>query len=294
MTTDLEHFTATANRAASEVIDSYSTSFGRATRLLGERHRQHIRAIYALVRVADEIVDGVAAEAGLSRDQQRDALDRFEEETARAIETGYSADVVVHAFAQTARAAGIGTDLTGPFFASMRMDLDAAAGGEPATYARREHDDYVYGSAAVIGLMCLRVFLRDESRSSHELEVLERGARRLGEAFQDINFLRDLADDAALGRNYLGEDERLSEQAKREWVLASREALADAARALPLLPRDARAAVRCAHDLFASLLDRIERASVDELYERRVRVPDAIKAVIIARAVLGARMSGGN
>lgn len=292
MTTDLAQFTATANRAASEVIDAYSTSFAKATRLLGPRHRQHIRAIYALVRVADEIVDGVAAQAGLTRDQQRQALDRFEEETERALETGYSADVVVHSFAQTARTAGIGADLTRPFFASMRMDLDSAEG--PATYARSEHDEYVYGSAAVVGLMCLRVFVRDEARTSEQLRVLERGARRLGEAFQDINFLRDLADDAALGRNYLGENERLSEDAKRQWVLTCRGALADAAAALPLLPRDARAAVRCAHDLFASLLDRIERASVEELYARRVRVPDSLKALIVARAVVATRLTGAN
>src|SRR6478735_9980406 len=122
MTTALEHFTATANRAANEVIDSYSTSFGKATRLLGVRHRQHVRDIYALVRVADEIVDGVAAQAGLTADEQRDALDRFEDETHRAMALGYSADVVVHAFALTARECGIGQELTRPFFASMRMD----------------------------------------------------------------------------------------------------------------------------------------------------------------------------
>jgi len=294
MTTDLAHFTATANRAASEVIDSYSTSFGKATRLLGERHRQHIRAIYALVRVADEIVDGVAAQAGLNRDQQRGALDRFEWETEQALETGYSADVVVHAFAQTAREAGITTQLTRPFFASMRMDLDAASGAV-ATYGRTAHDDYVFGSASVVGLMCLQVFLREEyTLSVAERRILEHGAIRLGEAFQDINFLRDLADDAAMGRNYLDDSDRLTELGKRKWVRSSRAALADAAAAVPLLPRDARAAVRCAHDLFASLLDRIDACSVEQLYARRVRVPDPVKALIVARAVLANRLSGVN
>ena len=97
----LDTFTRTAERAANEVLDSYSTSFGLATRLLGARHRQHVRNTYALVRVADEIVDGVAAQAGLSLAQQREALDSFRRETERALVSGYSADVVVHAFAVT-------------------------------------------------------------------------------------------------------------------------------------------------------------------------------------------------
>jgi phytoene synthase len=288
MTTALEHFTATANRAANEVIDSYSTSFGKATRLLGPRHRQHVRAIYALVRVADEIVDGVAAQAGLTPAEQRAALDRFEEETVRAMGLGYSADVVVHAFARTAKECGIGTDLTEPFFASMRMDLDAA-GDARVAMTKDEHDRYVYGSAAVVGLMCLRVFVRSETHTTEESAALELGARRLGEAFQDINFLRDLAADDDLGRSYLSATGELTEAAKTEWVAQTRSALADAAAVFGLLPRDARGAVRCAHDLFSELVDRIEATPAADLYSRRVRVPDAQKAVLAARAALWAR-----
>lgn len=289
MTTPLEHFTATANRAANEVIDSYSTSFGKATRLLGVRHRQHVRDIYALVRVADEVVDGVAAQAGLTTAEQRAALDRFEEETHRAMMLGYSADVVVHAFARTARECGIGEELTRPFFESMRMDLDEE-GSAQARYTRADHDRYVYGSAAVVGLMCLRVFVRAEALTDAQRTELEHGARRLGEAFQDINFLRDLAADDALGRSYLTDSGALSDAEKDEWVATIRRALGDAAAVIPLLPRDARGAVRCAHDLFSELANRIDAASAADLYRRRVRVPDARKAWLAARASLWARI----
>ncbi|MES1170759.1 MAG: squalene/phytoene synthase family protein, partial [Actinomycetota bacterium] len=199
--TPLDTFTRTAYRAANEVIDGYSTSFGTATALLGARHRQHIRNVYALVRVADEIVDGVAQEAGLSLSEQRGALERFRAETDRAVACGYSADVIVHAFACTAKDSGIGTDLTAPFFDSMAMDL--------APRAATEHDAYVYGSAQVVGLMCLRVFIRDEEPDARRLEILENGARQLGAAFQDINFLRDLRADTDMGRNYLGDGRHL-------------------------------------------------------------------------------------
>lgn len=273
----LERFSHTAQRAADVVIDAYSTSFGVATRLLAPHRRAHIRAIYALVRVADEIVDGVAAQAGLSLAQQRATLDRFEESVETALQTGYSPDVVVHAFAHTAREVGIGPELTAPFFASMRMDLD---GGDAAT----GHDAYVYGSAEVIGLMCLKVFIADRTVSDDQLAVLERGARSLGAAFQDVNFLRDLADDAALGRSYLTCGARLDEVQKAAWVASVRQQLAEARESMPLLPADVRAAVRSAHDLFAALADKVERTPVEHLYRHRVRVSDARKALIVARA----------
>jgi phytoene/squalene synthetase len=270
----LDAFTRTAQGAANEVIDSYSTSFGMATRLLGKRHRQHVRNIYALVRVADEIVDGVAAQAGLSVAEQKDVLERFRADTNEAVARGYSADVVIHAFAQTARAAVIGEELTNPFFDSMAMDLDSADA---------PHDAYVWGSAEVVGLMCLRVFVRDLTPNAEALRALEHGARQLGAAFQDINFLRDLAADEALGRHYLGD--RLTDAQRDEWVARVRGQLADASVAIPLLPKDARAAVRTAQALFSRLTDRIAVTPAAALYERRIRVPDATKALLAARAL---------
>jgi len=287
----LDAFTAAAERAAGDVIDEYSTSFGLATKLLGPRHRQHVRNVYAMVRVADEIVDGVAAEAGLDRAGQLAAIDAYETQTEHAIRTGYSSDLVLHAFARTARESNIGSDLTGPFFASMRADLgpegadsDAAEG---LVYDAAAHESYVHGSAEVVGLMCLQVFLRESSPSEADLAVMKHGACRLGAAFQNVNFLRDLADDTdRLGRSYLAETGRLTDADRDAWVQTVREQLADAAKAIPLLPHDARAAVRSALALFAALTDKVARTPAEQLYRERVRVPDPVKARLAAGAVL--------
>lgn len=282
----LDRFTSTAQIAADDVITAYSTSFGLATKLLGRRHRQHVRNIYAMVRVADEIVDGVAAEAGLTAAEQQETLDRYIADTHRAMRTGYSSDLVIHAFAHTARAAGIDESLTQPFFDSMRADL-GAEGAEPLVYDEAAHSRYVYGSAEVVGLMCLRVFVRDRRLDQAQLQRLEHGARRLGAAFQNINFLRDLADDTdRLGRSYLGTAPRLSDADRDEWVRTVRAQLDDAQAVIPLLPQDARAAVRSALALFAALTDRVDRTPVSELYRTRVRVPDPVKAGLAARAVI--------
>lgn len=285
--TALQTFTDASHRAANEVIGSYSTSFGMATRLLGPRHRQHVRNVYAMVRVADEIVDGVAQQAGLSLREQHDALARFREETERAMACGYSADMIIHAFAGTARLCGFGEELTGPFFDAMAMDLESAEGqgGEVAGFGEARHDTYVFGSAEVVGLMCVRVFVRDEVLNDADVKAVDRGACQLGAAFQDINFLRDLHDDLERGRNYLGEEGTLDEEAKAAWVTKVRKQLDDAALAIPLLPKDARAAVRCAHGVFENLVDRISATPVAGLYEDRLRVPDAVKVWIAVKAV---------
>ncbi|MFA5606293.1 MAG: squalene/phytoene synthase family protein [Leucobacter sp.] len=288
----LRLFTETSETVAGEVISAYSTSFGLATRLLGRRHRAHIRNIYAMVRVADEIVDGVASEAGLTHSQQQDALQRFTDETHRAMQLGYSTDMVLHAFARTAREAGISESLTEPFFASMRADLRHEQEG-PAVFSAEEHASYVYGSAEVVGLMCVRVFVRDESLTEHEEAEIERGARSLGAAFQNINFLRDLADDTArLGRSYLGVNGQLTESDRDRWVAEVRAQLAAADDVIPLLPRDARAAVRSALMLFAELTNRVAKTPTAQLYSARIRVPDPVKLSLAIRAVTTTALEG--
>lgn len=294
----LARYTAASELAAGRIIEAYSTSFGTATRLLGARHRDHVRSIYALVRVADELVDGATAGAGIPPESQHSALSRLEEETHTALESGYSSNPIVHAFAHTARSAGIGHELTRPFFSSMRTDLPAPTSAVPPDecgtvrlrFGDEDHADYVYGSAEVVGLMCLRVFVRDESRTDEQLQALEHGARRLGAAFQNVNFLRDLADDTGrLGRSYLSDRGRIDSASQERWIAVIREQLADAAATLPLLPRDARLAVGCALRLFGRLADRISRTPTAQLYERRIRVPAAEKAWLIARSALDLR-----
>jgi len=284
----LGRFTTAAESAAGDIIRVYSTSFGMATRLLGSRHRQHVRNIYAMVRIADEIVDGAAAGAGLAPRLVAAELSAYEQATNTAMHRGYSTDPVLHAFGRTALSVGIDETLTAPFFASMRADAEGAGhDGVTTVFDGERRERYVYGSAEVVGLMCLRVFLAGEHRTRSQLDALEHGARQLGAAFQNANFLRDVADDTdRLGRDYLAGRSRLTDADRDFWVATVRRQLDDAARAIPLLPKDCRAAVRCAHGLFTALADRVERVSAAELYRRRVRVPDAVKLVTAARALV--------
>lgn len=275
-----------AEQTAGLVIRRYSTSFGMASRLLGPRVRQHVENIYALVRVADEIVDGGAEEAGLDRLAAARVLNAYETEVERALVEGYSADLVVHAFARTARAAGFGEELTKPFFASMRADLNETVHDEES-FAR-----YVYGSAEVVGLMCLAVFVRGRDYADDERATLVAGARALGAAFQKVNFLRDLAaDHDKLGRSYFpGVDvSRLTEDQKNVLLDDIDADLAAAEATLPLLPRDSRRAVALAQRLFAELSRRLRRTPAEVLITTRVRVPDPVKL----RIALGAATIGG-
>jgi phytoene synthase len=268
-----------AQDAAASVITTYSTSFALACRLLGSRVRTHVRSVYALVRVADEIVDGAAEDAGVTAACQRVLLDEFEAETLAAVARGFSTNLIVHAFALAARECGIGSDLIGPFFASMRTDLTRA------THDAVSHDAYVYGSAEVVGLMCLRVFV-NAGRAAHvapDAELVE-GARRLGAAFQDVNFLRDRADDRSrLGRDYLGMDDGSGQPVRAEVLARIDRDLDVAATAIPHLPADCRRAVTTAHGLFAELARRLR----DDVSDARVSVPAPVKATIAAKAIAG-------
>lgn len=278
---DLGLYTRAAQKSSARIIREYSTSFGMATGLLDRSIRPDIENIYGLVRIADEIVDGAAAQAGLDAPMQLALLDALEAETERAIRTGYSTNVVVHSFAETARAVQIGRELTAPFFASMRRDLD------PAPFTREQVSEYIYGSAEVVGLMCLRVFLRDSGCEPELRARLENGARRLGAAFQKINFLRDLgADWEGLKRNYFPavDPATLSETEKLGLLDDIRADLEAAGEVIPLLPRNCRVAIGAAHGLFAELTDRIRTTPAAELLRARTRVPNSVKLRILLRA----------
>ncbi len=189
----------------------------------------------------------------------------------------------MHAFALTARRTGIERAIVEPFFASMRMDLTRSAHTE-ASFAA-----YVDGSAEVVGLMCLRAFVAaGPAPTPAQLLVLESGARRLGAAFQKVNFLRDLAADAdGLGRAYFPDVQVASlDEPTKDRLLADIEADLDAAAAaLPLLARGPRRAVALAHGLFQELADRIRATPAATLRTTRIRVPDPVKARLAALAV---------
>lgn len=279
-TTGLALYDTTARLAAAPVIERYSTSFRLATALFPRRCRSSVGAIYALVRIADEIVDGTAAEAGLDLPEQRCRLDELEAETLRAVASGFSANLVVHAFAGVAREAGIGDDLVSAFFASMRRDLEAV------DFDDAEYRTYIHGSAEVVGLMCLRVFTCGQPIAPEQVAELDVGASRLGAAFQKVNFLRDLGDDdRRLGRVYLpgAAPGSISETEKAAAVAEIRADLAAAQVATAGLPRDCRRAVRVASAIFGELLRRIDRTPAARLADERISVPAMTKLWLVLR-----------
>jgi phytoene/squalene synthetase len=272
--------------SAALVIRQYSSSFGLASRLLAEPVRTQVRNIYALVRVADEIVDN--PEPSLGREPRARMLDWLLEDVRHARLAGWSANPVVHAFARTAVACGIEDEIIDPFFASMRMDLDVT------DHTQESFDRYVHGSAEVVGLMCLRAFLADSSAGARREEYarLAPGARRLGAAFQKLNFLRDLADDHdALGRRYFpGLDVDRFSDADRDRILDDIAADLDAAATVvPALPASSRRAVQVAHATFAELASRLAATPAAEIRRTRVRVPDPVKLRLVANAFYGGR-----
>ncbi len=273
-----------ADETASTVIRRYSTSFGLASRLLDAGVRQHVENIYALVRVADEIVDGGVTDAGLDSVHAARYLNEFEAETEAAMQNGYSTNLVVHAFARTAREVGFGTELTEPFFHSMRMDLT------DTEHDRQSFDRYVYGSAEVVGLMCLRAFVQGMPISDEQDQRLVTGARALGAAFQTVNFLRDLAADfETLGRSYFPgiSVDSFTEEEKHRLLDDIDADLRISAAVIPELPKGSRRAVALAQGLFAELSVRLRKTPASQLVRARVRVPDPVKARIALGALAG-------
>lgn len=275
--TYLSRYDAMADRAAAQVIAGYSTSFSLATKALHTRDRTHIRNLYAVVRIADEIVDGTAQAA---HECPETALDLYEEQVLHAPSHRFHTDPVLHAWARTFRECGLNADHVRAFFASMRADLTHTE------FTPEQLDTYIYGSAEVIGLMCLDIFLRGRG-TAHRRE-LEEGARALGSAFQKINFLRDLGEDSgALGRAYFGTP---LDDVLKSSITAQIAADLDRARhAIPLLPPNARGGVAAAEALFRDLNKRIEAASASELASARISVPNHRKLLLTAHALRKAR-----
>lgn len=260
--------------AAQNLTDAYSTSFGLSSKLFERRLRRHIYAIYGMVRIADEIVDTYRGP-----DQTR-LLESFHQEVLLAMRTGYGTNPLVYAFATTAREYGIDASLVDPFFESMTMDIDT-----------REHDStslkkYIYGSAEVIGLMCLRVFCDNDQQKYQELEL---GARLLGSAYQKINFLRDMASDYTdRGRWYLliGTFDDFNNSTKAQLVHDIRYELEASRLSVEALPRSARYAVRASYRYYGALLDRLEDADATRLQSGRISTAKSYKLWNFMRTML--------
>ena len=228
-----------------------------------------------MVRLADEIVDTYRGDDAMAQ------LDNFESVVYQACNQGYSTNPIVHAFALTARKYGIERELISPFFASMRMDMTTVEYDEP-TYRR-----YIYGSAEVVGLMCLKVFVEGDAAQYGQLRD---GASRLGAAYQKVNFLRDMkADHEVLGRVYFpGVDySSFSDTSKRTIEADISADFVTAKASVQKLPSTTRRAVNTSVLYYEALFRRLQNASAADLKARRIRVPNSVKLALFARGAVG-------
>lgn len=271
----MELYEAVSYTFAKQLTERYSTSFSASITLFPKAMRRHIYAIYGMVRVADEIVDTYRG-----RDA-REQLERFYDEVIRACGMGtpYSTNPIVHAFALTARQYSIGNELIDPFFDSMRMDL------RPVDFDQKSFDAYIYGSAAVVGLMCLKVFVGGDM---NRYDKLAPGAERLGNAYQKVNFLRDIgADKNHLKRNYFPGITTLTDREKRRIVDDIQIDFDLAKDYIAALPPAAKNAVVLSARYYQELLDRLSKTPAETLRTSRVRVPDIQKLALYVRARVG-------
>jgi phytoene synthase len=270
----MDQYTTASYRASRLITTTYSTSFGLSIRLFKASLRPHIYAIYGLVRIADEIVDTYKGT------DQRELLNNLEVETKLALASGYSTNPIVHAFVTTARKFAITIELITPFFESMRMDLSAQ------TFDQVLYETYIYGSAEVVGLMCLKVFTND----GELYDSLEKGAKHLGAAYQKVNFLRDIAADAKdLGRWYfpISSFETFDDIAKNILLNDIENDFTEAAKAISKLPLSSRKAVELSYQYYSQLLKRIKLTPAAALKEKRIRINDAQKTALFVRTSIG-------
>ena len=260
--------------ASKMVTNSYSTSFSLGIRMFAEELREPIYNIYGFVRFADEIVDTF-------HDYDKSTLlQEFRQDTYRAIERGISLNPILHSFQKVVKEYDIGLDLIDGFLDSMEMDLDRRI------FDREMYDRYIFGSAEVVGLMCLKVFVNGDAEEYERLKV---PAMKLGSAFQKVNFLRDIKSDYEdRGRIYFPNVayESFTCSDKEEIEVEIQRDFDEALVGINALPKGAQLGVYLAYQYFQRLLDRIKKCNADEVKERRVRVPDATKFMILGSSAL--------
>ncbi|MFZ9939813.1 MAG: phytoene/squalene synthase family protein [Bacteroidia bacterium] len=269
------------NIECSKIITrNYSTSFSMGIMAFDKKFRDSIYAIYGFVRYADEIVDT------FHDFDKSELLQEFSQDTWKAIDRGISLNPVLDSFQKTVSECGIERDLIQAFLDSMSMDLQDIA------YAEHSYNTYIYGSAEVVGLMCLRVFCADDNPL---YERLKPAARHLGAAFQKVNFLRDIRDDYEnRGRTYFpGVDLgiQFDERAKKEIEADIEEDFKKAFEGICQLPRGARTGVLTAYRFYLNLFRKIKRTAPAQVMVTRIRISNIEKAALLAGSVLSHRLS---
>ena len=262
------------------VTESYSTSFSLATKMLDSSIRQDIYNIYGFVRFADEIV------GSFHNYDKKVLLNLFEKDLKKSIEDKISLNPILNSFQKTVHNYQIDYELVDSFLNSMKLDLD-----KKKYLTKKEFDQYVYGSADVVGLMCLKVFVKGNKNQYDDLRPY---AMSLGSAFQKVNFLRDLkADHDGLNRSYfpnLNIDE-FDESSKKIILDEIDKDFRHALKGIFKLPSSARFGVYTAYKYYLKLLNKLRKTHPLKIKSSRIRVPNYQKVNVLARSYVRYRLN---
>ena len=271
----------TVSRSCSKAVtNAYSTSFSLATKMLAPSIRQDIYNIYGFVRFADEIVDS------FHEYNKEELLSDFTTDLYKAIDKKISLNPILNAFQETVHKYDINPALYNAFLKSMKLDL------HKSTYlTQEEYKEYIYGSADVVGLMCLKVFVKGDKPRYEELKD---SAMSLGSAFQKVNFLRDLkADYEDLSRSYFPDTNlaALDEISKQKIIFEIEEDFKAGLSGIAKLPVDAKFGVYTAYIYYSKLLNKLKKVPSLEIKNKRISVPTYQKAGLLAKSYISYRLN---
>ena len=271
----IDLYISTSYRISKLVTRAYSTSFSWGIRAFSPEYRNAIYAIYGYVRIADEIVDS------FHQHDKKSLLKKFRQDTREAIDEGISTNPVLSSFQETVRDYNIDWNLIEKFLDSMEMDL------YQSSYDRNVYDEYIFGSAEAVGLMCLKVFVNGDEKRYNELK---HSARMLGSAFQKVNFLRDIKSDIdERGRIYLPdahEYSAINDYNKKKLEDEVEIEFEQALEGIKKLPMGVKLGVYSAYLYYRVLFNKIKRLSVSQLLKNRVRISNPKKLLLLLKSLI--------
>ena len=267
-----ELFDKSSLKCSKVVTRTYSTSFSTGIYLLDKEFKDPVYAIYGFVRFADEIVDS------FHKYNKSDLLQQFKDDTYKAIDEKISLNPILNSFQWVVNKYSIPLELIELFLKSMEMDLDMV------NHDNLSLDDYILGSAEVVGLMCLKVFVRGDEKVYNSLKP---SAMKLGSAFQKINFLRDLKDDyKIMGRTYFPDvdyetfDDKTKQRLEDDILIDFK----DGYEGIKKLPKSARFGVYVAYTYYFKLFKKIQKTPAKQLIQSRIRVSNTLKFLLLFKS----------
>ena len=275
-----ELFDISSFKCSQTITREYSTSFSSAVKMLGPSIRMDIHAIYGFVRLADEIVDT------FHNYDKNVLLDEFEQEYFKAKERGISMNPILNSFVLTVLKYNIPDQMVLDFLRSMKLDLE-----KTVYHTEEEYKNYIYGSADVVGLMCLKVFVGNDQDM---YDRLKDSAMRLGSAFQKVNFLRDLKDDyEVLNRSYFPNInfENLSNDMKQQIIDEINADFEAALFGIKNLPASSRFGVYTAFKYYKRLLHKLSKTPSEHILTTRIRVSDPVKLLLLTKSYVNFKLN---